>query len=118
MIFWDGEMGRSEMMEYFIVKIVGFKFYGLIRVWGNVYFNKVVVVLKFEYWEFFVFDEFCWVKENIIREIIKVLIMGLYMIVEWSFNEYYLSKEEFVFDLVKILNKEFKFLEKEGVIFI
>ncbi|BAD85635.1 methionine synthase II (cobalamin-independent) [Thermococcus kodakarensis KOD1] len=115
---WDGEMGRSEMTEYFTAKIAGFKFYGPIRVWGNAYFNKAAAVSKLEYREPLVLDEFRWVKENTTREIIKVPITGPYTIAEWSFNEYYSSKEELAFDLAKILNKEFKLLEKEGATFI
>ena len=115
---WDGEMGRSEMTEYFTAKIAGFKFYGPVRVWGNAYFNKASAVSKLEYREPLVLDEFRWVKENTTREIVKVPITGPYTIAEWSFNEYYSSKEELAFELAKILNKEFKLLEEEGANFI
>ncbi|MDV3103235.1 methionine synthase [Thermococcus waiotapuensis] len=115
---WDGEMGRSEMTEHFTAKISGFKFYGPVRVWGNAYFNKASVVSKLEYREPLVLDEFRWVKENTTREIIKVPITGPYTIAEWSFNEYYSSKEELAFELANILNREFRLLEKEGASFI
>ncbi len=115
---WDGEMGRSEMTEYFTSKIGGFRFYGPVRVWGNAYFNKAAAVSKLEYREPLVLDEFRWVKENTTREIVKVPITGPYTIAEWSFNEYYSSKEELAFELAKILNREFRLLEEEGAKFI
>lgn len=115
---WDGEMGRSEMTEYFTAKISGFRFYGPVRVWGNAYFNKAAAVSKLEYREPLVLEEFGWVKANTTREIVKVPITGPYTIAEWSFNEYYPSKEELAFDLAKILNREFKALEREGASFI
>ena len=115
---WDGEMGRSEMTEHFTAKIAGFKFYGPVRVWGNAYFNKAAAVSKLEYQEPLVLDEFLWVLANTTRKIVKVPITGPYTIAEWSFNEYYPSKEEFAFELARILNREFKLLEKAGASFI
>lgn len=115
---WDGEMGRIEMTEYFTAKIFGFKFYGPVRVWGNAYFNKAAAVSKLKYREPLVLEEFRWIKENTVRKIVKVPITGPYTIAEWSFNEYYSSKEDFAFELAKILNKEFKLLEREGAMFI
>ncbi|QDA30845.1 methionine synthase [Thermococcus indicus] len=115
---WDGEMGRSEMTEHFTAKIAGFRFYGPVRVWGNAYFNKASAVSKLEYREPLVLDEFHWVWENTTRKIVKVPITGPYTIAEWSFNEYYSSKEEFAPELARILNREFKLLEKEGANFI
>ncbi|MDK2869126.1 MAG: 5-methyltetrahydropteroyltriglutamate--homocysteine methyltransferase [Pyrococcus sp.] len=115
---WDGEMGRSEMTEYFTAKIKGFKFYGPVRVWGNAYFNKAAAVDKLEYKEPLVLDEFLWVRENTTREIVKIPITGPYTIAEWSFNEYYPDKESFVMDLAEIINKELKVLEKHGAKFV
>ncbi|WP_457754071.1 methionine synthase [Thermococcus sp.] len=115
---WDGEMGRSEMTEYFTAKIHGFRFYGPIRVWGNFYFNKASAVSKLEYKEPLVLDEFKFVQSVTTREIVKIPITGPYTLAEWSFNEYYDTKEDFAMDLAKILNKEFKLLEKEGAKFI
>ncbi|AIU69842.1 methionine synthase [Thermococcus eurythermalis] len=115
---WDGEMGRSEMTEHFTARISGFKFYGPVRVWGNAYFNKAAAVSKLEYSEPLVLDEFRWIKANTTREVVKVPITGPYTIAEWSFNEYYSSKEELAFELAGILNKEFKLLEREGAKFI
>ncbi|NJE61745.1 methionine synthase [Thermococcus sp. 21S7] len=115
---WDGEMGRSEMTEHFTARIKGFRFYGPVRVWGNAYFNKASAVSKLEYSEPLVLDEFRIIKANTTREVVKVPITGPYTIAEWSFNEYYSSKEELAFELAGILNREFRLLEKEGATFI
>jgi len=115
---WDGEMGREEMVEYFAAKIRGFIFRGSVRVWGNFYFNKASIVGPLEYRGPLVIKEFKLVEHVTAREIVKVPITGPYTIAEWSFNEYYDSKEEVARELAKILNKELKILEAEGAKFV
>jgi len=45
-------------------------------------------------------------------------VTGAYTIVDWSFNEYYKSKEEAVYALAEVLNKEFRELVKVGANYI
>lgn len=114
----DGEMRRDEMVEYFAERIGGFKFYGPVRVWGNNFFRKPAVVSKLSYVKPIVVDEFLFAKRNTPRQVIKVTITGPYTIADWSFNEYYDSKEELAFELAAIINSEIRKLEEVGATFV
>jgi 5-methyltetrahydropteroyltriglutamate--homocysteine methyltransferase len=114
----DGEMRRDEMVEYFAARIEGFKFYGPVRVWGNNFFNKPAVVSKLSYAEPIVVREYQFLRNVSKRAVVKVTITGPYTIADWSFNEYYSSKEELVFELAKIINKEILSLQEAGALFV
>jgi len=114
----DGEMRRDEMVEYFAERIEGFKFYGPVRVWGNHYFRKPAVVKPLKYKGPMTVDEFLFLKSVARAEVVKVTITGPYTIADWSFNEYYESKEELAFELAKIINKEIKALERAGALYV
>ena len=114
----DGEQRRDEMVEYFAERIDGFKFYGPVRVWGNAYFNKPAVVAPLKYKGNIVVNEFLFLRRITNKKVVKVTITGPYTIADWSFNEYYKSKEALVLALAKIINKELKALEKVGANFV
>lgn len=114
----DGEMRRDEMVEYFAERIKGFRFYGPVRVWGNNFFNKPAVVSKLSYEKPIVVEEFQYLRRVSSRRVVKVTITGPYTISDWSYNEYYSSKEELVFELAKIINNEIRELEKAGALFV
>ncbi len=114
----DGEMRRDEMVEYFAERIEGFKFYGLVRVWGNHYFRKPAVVAPLKYKGPMVVNEYLFLRSVAKAEVVKVTITGPYTIADWSFNEYYRSKEELASELAKIINKEIKKLEEAGALYV
>ncbi|MEM0454014.1 MAG: methionine synthase [Sulfolobales archaeon] len=114
----DGEMRRDEMVEYFAERINGFKFYGPVRVWGNNFFRKPAVIGKLSYIKPMVVDEYLFAKTHSSKKVIKVTITGPYTIADWSFNEYYESKEELAFELATIINTELKKLEEAGALFV
>ncbi|MEZ0289596.1 MAG: methionine synthase [Sulfolobales archaeon] len=114
----DGEIRRDEMVEYFAERIKGFKFYGPVRVWGNNFFNKPAVVSKFSYENPIVVGEYNFLRSVSRREVVKVTITGPYTIGDWSYNEFYSSKEEMVFELAKIINREILELERAGARFV
>lgn len=114
----DGEMRRDEMVEYFAKRIDGFKFYGPVRVWGNNFFNKPAVVSRLSYRGSMVLSEYLFLREVSRRKVVKVTITGPYTIADWSFNEHYSSKEELVFELAKIINREVIELQNAGALFI
>lgn len=114
----DGEMRRDEMVEYFAARIDGFRFYGPVRVWGNNFFNKPAVVSKLVYREPIVLKEYQFLRRVSRREVVKVTITGPYTIADWSFNEYYSSKEELAFELAKIINREILTLQEAGALFV
>lgn len=106
------------MVEYFAERLKGFKFYGPVRVWGTAYYRKPSVVSKIEYTSPLILDEFKFTKEASYSPYIKMTITGPYTIAEWSYNEYYKTKQDLVFDLAKIINVELKKLVDAGAIFI
>ncbi|MEM0260407.1 MAG: methionine synthase [Sulfolobales archaeon] len=114
----DGEMRRDEMVEYFAKRIKGFKFYGPVRVWGNNFFNKPAVVSKLSYEEAITVKEYEFLRRVSSREIVKMTITGPYTIADWSYNEYYSSKEELAHELAKIINREILELERAGARFV
>ncbi|MEM1619676.1 MAG: methionine synthase [Fervidicoccaceae archaeon] len=114
----DGEQRRDEMVEYFAERIGGFKFYGPVRVWNNNFFNKPAVVSKLEYKQPIVLEEYFYLKRISTRPIVKVTITGPYTIADWSFNEYYETKEELVRELSKIIKAEISALADHGAVFI
>ena len=116
-IIWDGEMGREEMVSYFAERIDGFKIYGKVRVWGNAYYPKPSIVSELEYREKLVIDDFLYLKSITDRDI-KVPITGAYTIVDWSFNEYYLGRDEAIYALAEVLNREFRELVRAGANYI
>lgn len=114
----DGEMRRDEMVEYFAERIEGFRFYGPVRVWGNNYFRKPAVVSKLRYGGPMIVDEFLFTRKVAYSEVVKVTITGPYTIADWSFNEYYPSKEDLTFEIARIINREIKALEEAGAIYV
>lgn len=114
---WDGEMRRSEMVEFFAERIKGFKFYDLVRVWGNNYFRKPAVYEKVQYLKPMIVDEFKYLK-SVTKRGIKIPITGPYTIADWSFNEYYPSKRDLVLDLAEIIHRELKELKAAGATFV
>ncbi|MFQ5940759.1 MAG: hypothetical protein ACE5KA_03570 [Nitrososphaerales archaeon] len=99
-IIYDGEVRRVEMYEYPVRYINGFEFAGLVRSWDNKYYKKARCVSSVAYKTDFHLDEFKFVKDSTNR-IVKVPITGPYTLADWSYNEYYDSKEELIIDLAR-----------------
>jgi len=116
-IIWDGEMRRDEMTSYFARKIDGFVIYGEVRVWGNVYYPKPAIVDELRYREPLAVHEFEFLRSITDKEI-KVPITGAYTIVDWSFNEFYNTKEDAVYALAEVINQELRNLVKAGANYI
>jgi len=116
-IIWDGEMRREEMTSYFAEKIDGFVIYDEIRVWGNNYYPKPAIVDELRYRENLAIDDFLFLR-SVTNKDIKVPITGPYTIVDWSFNEYYKSKEDAIYALAEVMNKELKGLVRAGANYI
>ena len=99
-IIYDGEVRRVEMYEYPVRYINGFEFAGLVHSWDNKYYKKARCVSRVAYKTDFHLEEFKFVKDSSNRTI-KVPVTGPYTLADWSYNEYYDSKEEFVIDLAR-----------------
>ena len=114
----DGKMRRDPAIEYLAKKIDGFKFYGPVRVWDNYYVMKPVVIDKLRYIGPILIDEYLHLRRVAKSKVVKVTITGPVTATDWSFNEYYESKEDLMFDLAKIINTELKKLEESGAQYI
>ena len=106
------------MVEYFAERIGGFVFYGPVRVWGNNYFRKPAVVSALKYRGPIVLSEYLFLRRVSKAKVVKVTITGPYTIADWSFNEYYKSKEDLAFELAKIINMEIRKLEEAGALYV
>ncbi len=116
-ILWDGEMRREEMTSYFAEHIDGFTIYGDVRVWGNNYYRKPSIVDELSYRDELTVSDYRNLR-GLTEHDIKVPITGPYTIVDWSFNEYYRTKEDAVYALAEVINQELKALVKAGASFI
>lgn len=99
-IIYDGEVRRVEMYEEPVRYIKGFDFAGRIRSWDNKYYNKARVTGPVSYKRNFHEEEFKFTKANSKREL-KVPVTGAYTLADWSYNEYYKSKDELILSLAK-----------------
>ncbi|GIU72158.1 MAG: methionine synthase [Candidatus Nitrosocaldaceae archaeon] len=99
-IVYDGEARRVEMYEYPIRHIEGFEFAGLVRSWDNKYYRKARCIGEVRYKENYHIDEFKFLK-RIAKKELKIPITGPYTLADWSYNEYYNSKAEFIIALAR-----------------
>ena len=84
----DGEMYRGDMVAYFAEVMPGFNQGGLVRSYGNRYYNKPVITgavrwpgpITVDWWKY------AQAKTN---RPVKGMLTGPYTIMDWSFNEYY-----------------------------
>ncbi|AWR94530.1 methionine synthase [Acidianus brierleyi] len=110
----DGEVKRDEMVEYFAERLKGFRFYGPVRVWGTAYYVKPAVVSKIEYLRPLLVDEFLYTKSISYTDNFKITITGPYTLAYWSYNEFYRTRKDLVFDLAKVINQELHNLVNVG----
>ncbi|MDX1744706.1 MAG: methionine synthase [Halobacteriales archaeon] len=113
----DGEMRRTEMVEYFADLIHGYEFNGPVKVWGHNYFDKPSVVSEVEYGDPWLVDEFEFTAD-VATHPIKVPITGPYTLASWSFNEVYDDDEALALDLADLVNIEIDRLVQAGARYI
>jgi len=99
-IVYDGEARRVEMYEYPAKNIHGMVFSGRVRSWDNRYYRKARVVDKLQYVKCYHIDELKFVKDHA-KKIVKIPITGPYTMADWSYNEYYSTKEDLVMGFAK-----------------
>lgn len=113
-IVYDGEARRTEMYEYAVRNISGFKLTGQIRSWDNKYYRKARVIDKVGYIKPYHLDEYKSVAE-IAKKEVKIPITGPYTLADWSYNEFYPKREDLIFDLAKeVINPMLKELVSAG----
>ena len=113
----DGEQYRGDMVAYFAEELPGLEIGGLVRSYGNRFYRKPIATgpigrdkpVTVEWWEY---------SQSLTDKPVKGMLTGPYTICDWSFNEYYDSRRDFVLDLAKVIRDEALDLERAGAKFI
>ncbi|HEY7587245.1 MAG TPA: methionine synthase [Thermoplasmata archaeon] len=109
----DGEQYRGDMATYFAENIEGTEISGLVRSYGNRYYKKPIIVdelrrkgpISVEWFTF---------AQSLTKKPVKGMITGPYTMMDWSFDEYYGSREEAAMAFARLLHGEARDLEAAG----
>jgi 5-methyltetrahydropteroyltriglutamate--homocysteine methyltransferase len=113
----DGEQYRGDMVAYFAEELPGLEMGGLVRSYGNRYYRKPIATgpigrdkpMTVDWWKF---------AQSLTEKPVKGMLTGPYTIMDWSFNEHYATRRDFVLDLAKVIRDEALDLEKAGAKYI
>ena len=113
----DGEQYRGDMVAFFAEELPGFERGGLVRSYGNRYYRKPVATgavardapITLDWWRY---------AQSLTDKPVKGMLTGPYTICDWSFNEHYDTRREFVMDLAKVIHEEALDLQAEGAKYI
>jgi 5-methyltetrahydropteroyltriglutamate--homocysteine methyltransferase len=113
----DGEQYRGDMVAFFAEELPGLEIGGLVRSYGNRYYRKPIATaavgrenpVTVEWWKY---------AQSLTEKPVKGMLTGPYTICDWSFNEHYSTRRDFVLDLAKVVRDEALDLERAGARFI
>src|SRR2546421_1428565 len=113
----DGEMYRGDMVAYFGEPLMGFEEGGLVRSYGNRYCRKPIATgpvtrpwpITVDWWRY---------AQSLTERPVKGMLTGPYTICDWSFNEHYPSREEFVLAVADVIAEEARALAAAGCRYI
>ena len=113
----DGEQYRGDMVAFFAEELPGLEIGGLVRSYGNRYYRKPIATgpigrdrpVTVEWWKF---------AQSHTDRPVKGMLTGPYTICDWSFNEHYATRRDFVLDVARALREEALDLERAGARFI
>ncbi|MDQ4143084.1 MAG: methionine synthase [Actinomycetota bacterium] len=113
----DGEQYRGDMVAFFAEELPGLEIGGLVRSYGNRYYRKPIATgpigrdnpVTVEWWRY---------AQSLTDKPVKGMLTGPYTICDWSFNEHYSSRRDFVLDLAKVIRDEALDLERAGARYI
>jgi len=116
-ILVDGEMYRGDMATFFAEEMDGFEIGGLVRSYGNRYYRKPIATgavrrshpMTVEAWKY---------AQSLTKRPVKGMLTGPYTIADWSFDEHYGSRRDFVLDLARAIHDEAMDLAAAGARFI
>ncbi len=116
-ILVDGEQYRGDMVEYFAENMEGFAISGLVRSYGNRYYRKPIAVKPVGRGGPITIDMFRY-TQGLTSKPVKGMLTGPYTIADWSFNEYYPTREAFIMELARAVHDEAIDLERAGAKYI
>ena len=113
----DGEQYRGDMVAFFAEEMPGLEIGGLVRSYGNRYYRKPIATgpvgrdhpLTVEWWQY---------AQSLTDAPVKGMLTGPYTICDWSFNEHYSTRRDYVLDLAKVIRDEALDLERAGARYI
>jgi 5-methyltetrahydropteroyltriglutamate--homocysteine methyltransferase len=113
----DGEQYRGDMVAFFAEEMPGLEIGGLVRSYGNRYYRKPIATgavgrdhpWTVEWWQF---------AQAQTDKPVKGMLTGPYTICDWSFNEHYENRRDFVLDLARAVRDEALDLERAGARYI
>ncbi len=113
----DGEQYRGDMVAFFAEELPGLEIGGLVRSYGNRYYRKPIATgpvgrdhpVTVEWWEY---------AQSLTDRPVKGMLTGPYTICDWSFNEHYDTRRDFVLDLARVIRDEALDLERAGARYI
>ena len=116
-ILVDGEMYRGDMAAYFAENLEGFELGGAVRSYGNRYYQKPIAIgavrrpnpITVEWWQY---------AQSLTDKPVKGMLTGPYTIADWSFDEHYGSREDFVMALAEVIHAEAMDLQAAGAQYI
>jgi 5-methyltetrahydropteroyltriglutamate--homocysteine methyltransferase len=112
-ILVDGEQYRGDMATYFAENLDGTEISGLVRSYGNRYYKKPIIVDELRRRGPISVDWFRFAQRQT-KKPVKGMITGPYTMMDWSFDEYYGSREEACLAFAKLLHEEAVALESAG----
>src|SRR5438445_11057146 len=98
----DGEHYRGYMATYFAENIDGTEISGLVRSYGNRYYKKPIIVDELRRKGPISVDWFRFAQART-RKPVKGMITGPYTMMDWSFDEFYGSRETACLAFAKLL---------------
>lgn len=116
-ILVDGEMYRGDMATYFAENLDGFRISGLVRSYGNRYYRKPVAIAPIKRRGPITVDWFRY-AQSLTQLPMKAILTGPYTMMDWSFDEYYPSREHLAMALAEAIHEEVKDLEAAGAKYI
>ncbi|MGC8645586.1 MAG: methionine synthase [Thermoplasmata archaeon] len=105
-----GEMFRWEMYEHPVTRMGGITIYGPVRSFDNRYYNKGSVTGEIERLRPFHMEEVRLLRK-LGKKNVKIPITGPYTLMDWSFNDYYKSREDLALAFAKAVNEEIRELK-------
>ena len=116
-ILVDGEMDRGDMVTFFAENLEGFAISGLVRSYGNRYYRKPIATgpirrrrpVTVDTWKY---------AQGLTDKPVKGMLTGPYTICDWSFDEYFPSREAFMMNVAEFVRDEARDLEAAGARYI
>ena len=112
-ILVDGEQYRGDMATYFAESIDGTEISGLVRSYGNRFYKKPIIVDELRRRGPISVDWFRF-SQGLTDRPVKGMVTGPYTMMDWSFDEYYGSREEACLAFAGLLHEEVQDLEHAG----